>query len=84
MPEIPQYFTKSDKSKKLQKLINAPLYILSKLGVSLEGMTQRRLERMAMAYFSYQFISYQFISLSVYQFISYQFISYQFISLSIY
>ncbi|MGK7919701.1 MAG: BsuBI/PstI family type II restriction endonuclease [Trichodesmium sp.] len=50
MPEITQYLTKSDKSKKLQNLINAALYILFKLGVPLEGMTQRRLERMAMAF----------------------------------
>ncbi|GGA06535.1 hypothetical protein [Okeania sp. KiyG1] len=61
MPQIPQYLTKSDKSKQFQKLINEALYIISKFGVPLEGMTQRRLERMAMAYFSYQLsvISYQ-------------------------
>ncbi|MDY7004501.1 MAG: hypothetical protein SWX82_11220 [Cyanobacteriota bacterium] len=61
MPQIPQYLTKSDKSKQFQKLINEALYIISKFGAPLEGMTQRRLERMAMAYFSYQLsvISYQ-------------------------
>ncbi len=63
MSEIPQYITKSHKSKQLQKLINEALYILCKLGVPLEGMTQRRLERMAMAYFNYQLsvISYQYL-----------------------
>ncbi len=50
MPEIPEYLTKSDKSKQFQKLINEALYIISKFGVPLEGMTQRRLERMAMAF----------------------------------
>ncbi|NES04007.1 MAG: hypothetical protein F6K22_14880 [Okeania sp. SIO2F4] len=50
MSEVPQYLTKSDKSNQLQKLINEALYIISKLGVPLEGMTQRRLERMAMAF----------------------------------
>jgi len=50
MPEIPQYLTKSDKYKQFQKLINEALYIISKFGVPLEGMTQRRLERMAMAF----------------------------------
>ncbi|MDJ0517887.1 MAG: hypothetical protein QNJ74_17095 [Trichodesmium sp. MO_231.B1] len=50
MPQIPQYLTKSDKSKQFQKLINEALYIISKFGVPLEGMTQRRLERMAMAF----------------------------------
>ncbi|MGD1704735.1 hypothetical protein [Dapis sp. BLCC M229] len=49
MSEIPQY-VKSDKPKQLQKLINEALHIISKLGVPLEGMTQRRLERMAMAF----------------------------------
>ena len=48
MSEIPKYITKSDQPKQLQKLINEALYIISKLGVTLEGMTQRRLERMAM------------------------------------
>lgn len=50
MPQIPQDLTKSDKSKQFQKLINEGLYIISKFGVPLEGMTQRRLERMAMAF----------------------------------
>ncbi len=50
MSEIPKYITKSDQPKQLQKLINEALYIISKLGVTLEGMTQRRLERMAMAF----------------------------------
>ncbi len=67
MPEIPQYVIKSDKYKQFQKLINEALYIISKFGVPLvEGMTQRRLERMAMAYFSYQLsvISYQLLVIS--------------------
>ena len=44
MPEVPQYILKLNKSDQLQKAINEALYILSKLGVPLEGMSQRRYE----------------------------------------
>ncbi len=50
MAEVPQYLTKSDKSQQLKRLINEVLYIIYKLGVPLQGITQRRLERMAMAF----------------------------------
>ncbi|NET27275.1 hypothetical protein [Okeania sp. SIO1I7] len=50
MSEISQYLTKSDKYEQFKKLINEALYIVSKFGVPLEGMTQRRLERIAMAF----------------------------------
>lgn len=50
MPEVPHYILKLNKPQHLQKAINEALYILSKLGVPLEGMSQRRMERMAMAF----------------------------------
>ncbi|NET52874.1 MAG: restriction endonuclease, partial [Merismopedia sp. SIO2A8] len=50
MSKFTQYILKSKKSQQLQKLINEALYILSKLGIPLEGQTQRRLERIGMAF----------------------------------
>ncbi len=50
MSEVPQYFTKSEKPQQLKNLIYQGLHIICKLGVPVEGMTQRRLERMAMAF----------------------------------
>ncbi len=50
MSKLPQHITQSDKPEELQKLINEALYILSKLGVPLEGISKRRLERIAMAF----------------------------------
>lgn len=50
MPEVPQYILKSNKPEQLQKVINEAIYILSQLGVPVEGMSQRRMERMAMAF----------------------------------
>lgn len=50
MPEIPEYIAHSDKPKELQKLLNEALYILFKLGLPLEGLSERRLERIAMAF----------------------------------
>lgn len=50
MPEVPQYIHKSNKPEQLQKAINEALYILSRLGVPFERMSQRRMERMAMAF----------------------------------
>jgi len=49
MPELLQYIIQSDKPKQLQKLINEALYILSKFGIPVEGMSKRRMERVAMA-----------------------------------
>lgn len=42
--------TLKNKSKKTKKLINDSLYILSHLGIPFEGLTERRLEKMAMAF----------------------------------
>ena len=50
MPELPQYITQSDKPEQLQTLINEALYILSRFGVPIEGISKRRLERIAMAF----------------------------------
>ena len=50
MSEIPQYISKSKKTKNLQQLINEALYILDKLGVPIEGITLRRRERIGMAF----------------------------------
>ena len=50
MPELLQYITQSDKPKQLKKLINEALYILSKFGIPVEGMSKRRMERVAMAF----------------------------------
>jgi type II restriction enzyme len=50
MSEIPQYISKSKKTKNLQQLINEALYILDNLGVPLEGITLRRRERIGMAF----------------------------------
>ena len=50
MSEIPQYISKSKKAKKLQALLNEALYILKELGIPVENLTDRRKERMAMAF----------------------------------
>lgn len=50
MPELPQYITHSDKPEQLQTLINEALYILSRFGVPIEGLSKRCLERIAMAF----------------------------------
>jgi len=51
-PEMktPQFVTPKDKSPKLTKLFNEALYILSKLGIPLDGLNPRQLEKMAMAF----------------------------------
>jgi type II restriction enzyme len=50
MSEIPNYISQSQKPEQLQKLINEALYILSIFGVPLEGISKRRMERIAMAF----------------------------------
>jgi hypothetical protein len=50
MSLIPQYISKSSKPEQLQLLMNEALYILDKLGVPLKGISQRRIERIAMAF----------------------------------
>lgn len=48
--EIPEFITKSKKTKRSQIVINEALYLLNNLGIPFEGLTERRLERMAMAF----------------------------------
>ncbi|MBM3396154.1 MAG: restriction endonuclease [Betaproteobacteria bacterium] len=48
--KTPQFVTPKDKSPKLTKLFNEALYILSKLGIPLDGLNPRQLEKMAMAF----------------------------------
>ncbi len=50
MFQSPQYISKSDKPEQLQQLINEALYMLDQFGVPLEGVSQRRMERIAMAF----------------------------------
>jgi type II restriction enzyme len=50
MPKSPEYIANSIKPKTLQNLINEALYILDKFGLPLAGHTQRRLERIGMAF----------------------------------
>lgn len=50
MSKLPQYITKSDKPAQLQQLINTALYILAKFGVPVADLSQRRMERVAMAF----------------------------------
>lgn len=50
MIKVPHYLHKSQKPKQLQNLINEALHILSKFGIPIEGQTQRRLERIGMAF----------------------------------
>ncbi|RUS95524.1 type II restriction endonuclease BsuBI [Dulcicalothrix desertica PCC 7102] len=50
MSEVPEYIYKSDKPIQLKSLINEALYILDKFGIPLSGLSQRRMERMAMAF----------------------------------
>lgn len=50
MFSIPQYISKSSKPEQLRLLINEALYMLDKFGVPLEGISQRRMERVAMAF----------------------------------
>lgn len=47
---IPDLVGPTDKPKAQRKLINEALFILSKLGVPLTGLTPRRLEKMALAF----------------------------------
>ncbi|MEO8890919.1 MAG: BsuBI/PstI family type II restriction endonuclease [Coleofasciculaceae cyanobacterium] len=50
MSKIPNYISQSQKPEQLQKLINEALYILSSFGVPVEGISKRRMERIAMAF----------------------------------
>jgi hypothetical protein len=48
--ETPQFISKSNKSEPIRKLINEAIYILTQVGIPIEGMTERRLEKMALAF----------------------------------
>ena len=48
--KIPTFVVNQDKPAKLVKLFNEALLILSKLGIPLEGLKPRELEKMAMAF----------------------------------
>jgi len=50
MPKTPDYLLQSNKKKSTAQLINQALHILDSLGVPLDGLTNRRLEKMAMAF----------------------------------
>jgi DNA (cytosine-5)-methyltransferase 1 len=48
--KIPTFVTNAEKPAKLVKLINEALLVLSKLGIPLDGLKPRELEKMAMAF----------------------------------
>lgn len=48
--DSPVYISKSNKSQPVLKVINEAIYILVKCGIPIEGLTERRLERMALAF----------------------------------
>ena len=48
--KIPTYVINQDKPAKLVKLVNESLLVLSKLGIPLDGLRPRELEKMAMAF----------------------------------
>jgi site-specific DNA-cytosine methylase len=48
--KIPAFVTPKEKAPKLVKLLNEALLILSKLGIPLDGLKPRELEKMAMAF----------------------------------
>jgi len=47
---IPNFVINADKPSKLVKLLNESLLVLSKLGIPLDGLKPRELEKMAMAF----------------------------------
>ena len=50
--DIPTIITDKKKPKELYRLFNEALFVLSKLGIPIEGLTNRQLEKMAMAFLS--------------------------------
>ena len=48
--DAPGYISKSNKSQPVRKVVNEAIYILVKCGIPIEGLTERRLERMALAF----------------------------------
>ncbi len=47
---VPDFLPKSKKSRPIKKVINEALHLLNSLGIPFDGMTERRLERMGMAF----------------------------------
>ncbi len=47
---MPDFLPKNKKSRPVKKVINESLYILNSLGIPLDGMTERRMERIGMAF----------------------------------
>jgi type II restriction enzyme len=47
---MPDFVPTSKKSRPIKKVINEALHILSSLGIPFDGLTERRLERMAMVF----------------------------------
>jgi BsuBI/PstI restriction endonuclease domain/BsuBI/PstI restriction endonuclease HTH domain len=47
---VHNYLSKSTKSKPIQKVLNEALHILESVGIPFEGLTERRLEKMAMSF----------------------------------
>lgn len=47
---MPDFIPKSKKSRPIKKVINEALHILNSLGIPFDGLTERRLEKMAMAF----------------------------------
>ena len=47
---MPDFLPKNKKPRSIKKVINEALHILNSLGIPFEGMTERRLERMGMAF----------------------------------
>jgi type II restriction enzyme len=47
---MPDFVPTSKKSRPIKKVINEALHILNSLGIPFDGLTERRLERMAMAF----------------------------------
>lgn len=50
MSKYPNFISKSNKNEQLKNLLNQAIYILINLGIPLENQTDRRLERIAMAF----------------------------------
>ena len=50
--KIPEFISKSKKSKRVRIVINEALFLLNYLGIPFDGLTERRLEKMAMAFLS--------------------------------
>jgi len=47
---MPDFLPKSKKASRVKKVVNEALYLLNALGLPLENMTERRLERVGMAF----------------------------------